>query len=156
MLKDTDTPRNAVRRTKRTYSAETKAELLGACNVQGASIAPVASANGRSVNVLRRWLKASSQSRKSIDTSDTATDVVGPGVASFIALPLLTNPAAPVEREIKVVSKGGLLLTFSEKWGLLGSVNLHQDIYPHSVYVGSRRAMAGRSGWTPATKPASA
>ncbi len=46
MLKDSDTPRYAVRRTKRTYSADTKAELLAACNAPGASIAAVASANG--------------------------------------------------------------------------------------------------------------
>ncbi len=35
-------------------------------------------------------------------------------VPSFIALPLLTKPAEPVEREIKVeVRKGGLVMTVS-------------------------------------------
>ena len=101
-----------MRRTKRSYSAETKAELLAACNAPGASIAAVASANGMNANVLHRWLKGSSQSRQSIDTSATAADVVGPCVPSFIALPLLTKPAESPAREIKVeVRKAGLVMT---------------------------------------------
>jgi transposase-like protein len=74
MLKDLDTPRYAVRRTKRTYSAQTKAELLAACNAPGASIAAVASANGMNANVLHRWLKESSQSRQSMVSGATAVD----------------------------------------------------------------------------------
>jgi hypothetical protein len=60
MLKDSETPRYAVRRTKRTYSAETKAELLAACKAPGASIAAIASSHGMNANVLHRWLKDSS------------------------------------------------------------------------------------------------
>jgi transposase-like protein len=105
-----------MRRTKRTYSAETKAELLAACNAPGASIAAVASANSMNANVLHRWLKESSKSRQSIGmsmgTGATAVDMAGNSVPSFIAVPLLTKPAAPVEREIKVeVRKGGLVMT---------------------------------------------
>lgn len=111
MLKDSDTPRYAVRRTKRTYSADTKAELLAACNAPGASIAAVASANGMNANVLHRWLKEASQSRPSIGTG-TTMDMAGQSAPSFIALPLVTRPAEPVEREIKVeVRKGGLVMT---------------------------------------------
>ena len=121
MLKDSDTPRYAVRRTKRTYSADTKAELLAACRAPGASIAAVASAHGMNANVLHRWLKESSQSRAPIGsgagtgaTAATAADIAGQRVPSFIALPLLTKPAEPVEREIKVeVRKGGLVMTVS-------------------------------------------
>jgi transposase-like protein len=118
MLKDSDTPRYAVRRTKRTYSADTKAELLAACRAPGASIAAVASAHGMNANVLHRWLKESSQSRAPIGsgagTGATAADIAGQRVPSFIALPLLTKPAEPVEREIKVeVRKGGLVMTVS-------------------------------------------
>ena len=116
MLKDSETPRYAVRRTKRTYSAETKAELLAACIAPGASIAAVASANGMNANVLHRWLKGSSKSRppigRGVGTGATAVDMAGHSVPSFIALPLLTKPAEPVEREIKVeVRKGGLVMT---------------------------------------------
>ena len=116
MLKDSDPPRYAARRTKRTYSADTKAELLAACNAPGASIAAVASAHGMNANVLHRWLKEASQPRVPIDsvagTGTTAVDIAGQSVSSFIALPLLTKPAEPVEREIKVeVRKGGLVMT---------------------------------------------
>lgn len=116
MLKDSDPPRYAARRTKRTYSADTKAELLAACNAPGASIAAVASAHGMNANVLHRWLKEASQSRVPIDsvagTGTTTVDIAGQSVPSFIALPLLTKPAEPVEREIKVeVRKGGLIMT---------------------------------------------
>ena len=105
-----------MRRTKRTYSAQTKAELLAACNVPGASIAAVASANGMNANVLHRWLKESSKSQPPIGIGAgigaTSVDMVDHSVPSFIALPLLTKPAEPVEREIKVeVRKGGLLMT---------------------------------------------
>jgi transposase-like protein len=114
MLKDSDPPRYAARRTKRTYSADTKAELLAACNAPGASIAAVASAHGMNANVLHRWLKESSQPRLPIGSGTGATpmDMAGQSVPSFIALPLLTKPAEPVEREIKVeVRKGGLVMT---------------------------------------------
>ncbi len=101
-----------MRRTKRAYSAETKAELLAACNAPGASIAAVASANGMNANVLHRWLKELSQSRQSMVSGATAVDVAGTSVPSFIALPLLTKPAESPAREIKVeVRKGGLVWT---------------------------------------------
>lgn len=116
MLKDSDIPRFAARRTKRTYSADTKAELLAACNAPGASIAAVASANGMNANVLHRWLKESSQPRLPIGsgtgTGATALDIAGQSAPSFIALPLLTKLPEPVEREIKVeVRKGALVMT---------------------------------------------
>jgi transposase-like protein len=85
---------------------------MAACRAPGASIAAVASANGMNANVLHRWLKESSQSRQSVATSATAADVAGPSVPSFVALPLLTRPTEPVQREIKVeVRKGGLVMT---------------------------------------------
>ena len=116
MLKDSDIPRYATRRTKRTYSAQTKTELLAACSVPGASIAAVASAHGMNANVLHRWLKESSQCRRPIGsglgTGASTVDVTGPSVPSFIALPLLTTPAEPIEREIRVqVRKGGMVMT---------------------------------------------
>jgi transposase-like protein len=116
MLKDSETPRYAVRRTKRIYSADTKAELLAACSAPGASIAAIASANGMNANVLHRWLKESSRSRAQIGrgagTGATAVNIAGQSAPSFIALPLLTKPAEPMEREIKVeVRKGSLVMT---------------------------------------------
>ncbi len=116
MLKDSETPRYSVRRTKRTYSAETKAQLLAACGAPGASIAAVASAHGMNANVLHRWIKETSQSRQPIASGAcvgaTAVDIAEQYVPSFIPLPLLAKQDAPVEREIRVeVRKGSLVMT---------------------------------------------
>ena len=118
MLKDSDIPRFAARRTRRPYSADTKAELLAACNAPGASIPAVVSANGMNANVLHRWLKESSQPRLPIgsgtSTGATNVDIAGQSAPSFIALPLLTKSPEPVEREIKVeVRNGGLVMTIT-------------------------------------------
>ena len=110
MLKDSDTPRYAVRRTKRTYSADTKAQLLAACNAPGASIAAVASANDMNANVLHRWLRESAQSGSC--AVSTAVDMSDRNVPAFIAMPLPPQAAEPVEREIKVeVRKGGVVMS---------------------------------------------
>ena len=116
MLRDSYTARYAVRRTKRRYSSETKAELLAACGVPGASIAGVASAHGMNANVLHRWLRESSHSRQPAGsatcTTGAAVDIAQSDVASFIAVPLLSNPPVPVQREIKVeVRKADLVMT---------------------------------------------
>jgi hypothetical protein len=63
-------------------------------------------------NVLHRWLKESSQPKPLIGSGAAITvDMACQSVPSFIALPLLTKSAEPVEREIKVeVRKGGLVM----------------------------------------------
>lgn len=110
MLKDSDTPRYAVRRTKRTYSADTKTALLAACRAPGASIAAVASANSMNANVLHRWLKESVQpgGQTEVSSSEPAD------MPAFIPVPLLTQTAGPVERTLCVeVRKGSLTMTVS-------------------------------------------
>ena len=57
MLKDSQTPRYATRRTRRTYTRQFKAQLVAACQQPGASIAALALAHGMTANVLHRWLK---------------------------------------------------------------------------------------------------
>ena len=110
MLKDSETPRYAVRRIKRTYSAETKAELLAACRAPGASIAAIASSHGMNANVLHRWLRVSSQNSSS--GGSNALDISERNVPAFVAMPLPPQTAEPVEREIHVeVRKGGLVMT---------------------------------------------
>lgn len=119
MLRDSDTPRYAVRRTKRTYSADTKAELMAACRAPGASIAAVASANGMNANVLHRWLKDQPRSTRHQTGNGACTDAAilstsRPELASFIPLPLPIKPPEPVEREIKVdVRSGSLVMTIT-------------------------------------------
>jgi transposase len=117
MLKDSDSPRYAVRRTKRTYSADTKAELMAACRAPGASIAAVASAHGMNANVLHRWLKESSQFvQPQFDSSACAAamDMAHQDVPLFIPVSLPMSRSEPAEREIKVeVRRGGLVMTVS-------------------------------------------
>ena len=114
MLKDSNTTRYAVRRTKRTYSADTKAELMAACLAPGASIAAIASAHDMNANVLHRWLKGQRQSALSSNACAEVASLkaTAPELPSFISLPLSMKPPEPVQRAIQVeVRKGALLMT---------------------------------------------
>ena len=57
MPKEIEISRSSARRTRRTYSAEFKAQLVAACQQPGASIAALAGSQGMNANVLHRWLK---------------------------------------------------------------------------------------------------
>jgi len=114
MLKDSNTTRYAVRRTKRTYCADTKAELIAACLVPGASIAAIANAHDMNANVLHRWLKVRRQSALSGNARAEAAilEAPEPQLPSFISLPLSMKQPEPVQRVIHVeVRKGGLMMT---------------------------------------------
>lgn len=106
-----------MRRTKRTYCADTKAELMAACRAPGASIAAVASAHDMNANVLHRWLKEPSQSTRaqivhSACANTTTLDMAHQDVPSFIPVALPTKSSEPVAREIKVeVRRGSLVMT---------------------------------------------
>ena len=114
MLKDSNTPRYAVRRTKRTYCADTKAELIAACLVPGASIAAIANAHDMNANVLHRWLKDQRQPALSGNACvEPATlEAPEPELPSFISLPLAMKPPDPLQRVIQVeVRKGALMMS---------------------------------------------
>ena len=114
MLKDSTTTRYAVRRTKRTYSADTKAQLLAACLAPGASIAAIANAHDMNANVLHRWLKDQRQSALSSNAcAEVATlQAPAPQLPSFIPVPLCMKPPEPMQRVIQVeVRKGALMMT---------------------------------------------
>ena len=109
MQKLSEIPRYAVRRTKRSYSAALKAELIAACQAPGASIAAVASTHGMNANVLYRWLKQRGHAAQSQVCIDAGADL-----PSFIPVSLPMSRPEPVEREIKVeVRKGGLVMTIT-------------------------------------------
>jgi hypothetical protein len=114
MLKDSDIPRFVARRTKRTYSADTKAELMAACLVPGASIAAIASAHGMNANVLHRWLQLERQSAPGAGLRIKTAAVKTPDqpLPSFIPLPLAVQAPAPVPAVIQVeVRTGALVMT---------------------------------------------
>lgn len=103
-----------MRRTKRTYSADTKAELIAACLVPGASIAAIASAHGMNANVLHRWLKVQRQSTLNGDACAEAVALKAPDpeLPSFIPLPFPVKPPEAEQRVIQVeVRKGALMMT---------------------------------------------
>lgn len=103
-----------MRRTKRTYSADTKAELMAACLVPGASVAAIASAHGMNANVWHRWLKDQRQSAPNdgARTEAVALDTYDQESPSFIPLPLAVKLPEPVQRVIQVeVRKGELMMT---------------------------------------------
>ena len=62
MLKNSQTPRDTTRRTRRTYTRQFKAQLVAACQQPGASIAALALHHGMNANVLHRWLKEHARS----------------------------------------------------------------------------------------------
>jgi transposase len=51
----------AVRRTRREYSAELKTQVVQACRQPGASVASVAMAHGINANIVHRWLREPSR-----------------------------------------------------------------------------------------------
>ena len=57
MLKDSQTPRYSVPRTRRSYTPQFKSELVAACLQPGVSIAALALQHGMNANVLHRWRK---------------------------------------------------------------------------------------------------
>jgi transposase-like protein len=103
-----------MRRTKRTYSADTKAELIAACLVPGASIAAIANAHDMNANVLHRWLRDQRQSALNGNACAEVATLEGPApeLPSFIPLPLAVKLPEPVQRVIQVeVRKGTLMMT---------------------------------------------
>ena len=57
MPQETSTPRCAAPRTRRTYTAQFKVQLVVACLQPGASVAALAREHGMNANVLHRWRK---------------------------------------------------------------------------------------------------
>lgn len=89
MLKDSQPPRYAGRRTHRTYSAQFKADLVAACLRPGASIASLALQHGMNANVLHRWLKEHDQGRHRLgDAFDTNVVAHPSQPPAFISIPL--------------------------------------------------------------------
>ena len=87
MLKVSQTPRYAVRRTHRTYTQQFKAELVAACRQPGASIAAVALQHGMNTNVLHRWLKEWAQGMHRLE-GGLATAAVAPRTPAFVPIEL--------------------------------------------------------------------
>ena len=121
MLKDSQLPRYAARRTHRTYSPQFKADLVAACQRPGASIAALALHHGMNANVLHRWLKEYDHGRHRLSNADAATAAEQPVKRAFIPIALavpepggLSQPTpsrAAVDNIRIVCQRNGLSLT---------------------------------------------
>lgn len=76
----------AVRRTRREYSAELKAQVVQACRQPGASVASVAMAHGINANIVHRWLREPSRALALAQT------------AAFVPISLTPPVTEPSER----------------------------------------------------------
>lgn len=96
MLKDSQTPRDALKRTHKTYTAQFKAELVAACLTPGASVAALALQHGMNTNVLHRWLKEHRQGLHRL----TGGDVVAAQVPQPAFIPVTFESASVVPVEV--------------------------------------------------------
>ena len=85
------------RRRRRYHSPEYKSQVVSACQAPGISIAAIAQLNQLNANLVRRWIKAATET--------------GAGVARVIANDNPSSPAAPAESlptfvPVRVVDQG--------------------------------------------------
>ena len=129
MLKDAQLPRDAARRTQRTYSAQFKADLVAACQRPGASIAALAMQHGMNANVLHRWLKEYEQGRHRLGNADAATAADHPVKPTFIPIALAApEPEGPSQASANTAVAGSIRiaccrngLTITVDWPLAGA-----------------------------------
>ena len=80
-------------RTRRTYSASFKYELIEQCRQVGVSCSAVAISHGMNPNVLRRWIKDAADSSDAAPPAPKSVVDVKP---AFVALPMtVPTPQAP-------------------------------------------------------------
>jgi transposase len=94
------------RRRRRTHSAHSKAEAIGACQQSGVSIAAVALARGLNAAMLHRWVKQAERSGRPIAIRTTTPTVAIENEEGFVPLALPSNPVSGAIR-IEVRRRGG-------------------------------------------------
>ena len=99
------------RRTHRRHGAEFKAQVIRACRQPGVSMASVALANGLNANMLRRWVVEADRVGAMVVGGQGAVSVnAAPAARSlpaFVAVQMLTPPAAPTQPDIHIELKRG-------------------------------------------------
>lgn len=85
-----------VRRRRRSYSEEFKADAVSACLQPGMSMAAVALSRGLNANLLRRWVVEAERTGFVRQNSRNAAPVESG--SRFIPVPLMSVPAEPVIR----------------------------------------------------------
>lgn len=103
MLKDSQTPRYAQRRTHRTYTPQFKAALVALCQKPGASIAAVALQHGMNANLLHRWRKEWAQGLHRLE-GGVATAVTTPQTPAFVPIELSTAASITTSEQSSVAA----------------------------------------------------
>ena len=96
MPQETSTPRYTAPRTRRSYTAQFKVQLVAACLQPGASIAALAREHGMNANVLHRWRR---EHRAGMHQCDAGSEASSEQVAQQISTPAppqLGSPACAV------------------------------------------------------------
>ena len=96
-----------VRRRRRSYSEEFKADAVAACLQPGMSMAAVALSRGLNANLLRRWVVEAERTGFVRQSSRNAAPVESG--SRFIPVPLMSVPAEPVIR-IELRSGSGTVI----------------------------------------------
>ena len=103
MLKVSQTPRYALRRTHRTYTPQFKAELVALCQKPGASIAAVALQHGMNANLLHRWRKEWAQGLHRLEGGITAAAAT-PQTPAFVPIELSTAASITASEQSSVAA----------------------------------------------------
>jgi transposase len=85
-----------VRRRRRTYSEEFKADAVAACLQPGMSMAAVALSRGLNANLLRRWVVEAERAGPARLSARNAAPVESGNC--FVPVPLVSMPAEPMIR----------------------------------------------------------
>ena len=93
MPQETSTPRYTAPRTRRTYTAQFKVQLVAACLQPGASVAALAREHGMNANVLHRWRR---EHRAGMHQSDVGSTSGTEQPALQIPSTALPPPGSPV------------------------------------------------------------
>lgn len=96
-----------VRRRRRSYSEEFKAEAVTACLQPGMSMAAVALSRGLNANLLRRWVIEAERTRSVRVSARGGAPVESSN--RFVPVPLVSVPAEPVIR-IELRSASGTVI----------------------------------------------
>ena len=110
MSKETLSSAAATRRTRRSYSAQFKAQLVVACQQPGASVAALALEHGMNANLLHRWRREHAQR---MDLCANGAVLANSSPADSSAKSALNVPAAsPVESDHRP-AQGNMAVTRS-------------------------------------------
>lgn len=101
MPEEISNPLYAAPRTRRTYTAQFKLQLVTACLQPGSSIAALAREHGMNANVLHRWLKEHRAGMHQCAIESTDSNEQPAQQTSLIALPPAGSPACAV-RDVEV------------------------------------------------------